>query len=111
MGTIHGFWARSQAIATWPGVASVRAAISPILSTRAWFARRASAESRGTTFRKSSLANVVLSVIVPVRNPFPSGLNGTKPIPSSSRVGNTSASGSLNHSEYSLCRAVTGWAA
>ena len=108
MGTIHGFWARSQAIATWPGVASLRAAISPILSTRAWFARRASAESRGTTLRKSSLANVVLSVIVPVRNPFPSGLNGTSPMPSSSSTARISCSGRRHQSEYSLCTAATG---
>ena len=34
--------------------------------------------------------------------PFPNELNGPNPIPSSSRVGTTSASGSLHHSEYSL---------
>jgi aryl-alcohol dehydrogenase-like predicted oxidoreductase len=39
---------------------------------------------------------------LPVRKPLPSGLNGTKPIPSSSRVGSTSAAGALVHSEYSL---------
>ena len=42
---------------------------------------------------------------------MPSGLNGTKPIPSSSSVGSTSVSGSLHQSEYSLCTAVTGWTA
>ena len=42
---------------------------------------------------------------------MPSGLKGTKPMPSSSSVGRISASGSLHHSEYSLCRAVTGWTA
>ena len=42
---------------------------------------------------------------------MPSGLKGTKPIPSSSSVGMISASGSRHHSEYSLCRAVTGWTA
>jgi hypothetical protein len=46
--------------------------------------------------------------IVPVRKPFPSGLNGTKPMPSSARVGKISASGSRHHKEYSLCTAVTG---
>ena len=61
--------------------------------------------------RKSELSNVVLSSIFPVRKPLPSGLNGTKPMPSSSRVGNTSASGFLHHSEYSLWSAVTGWTA
>ena len=61
--------------------------------------------------RKSELSNVVFSSIFPVRKPLPSGLNGTKPIPSSSSVGNTSASGFLHHSEYSLWSAVTGWTA
>src|SRR5881296_1905354 len=51
--------------------------------------------------RKSVLSNFVSSLIFPVRKPFPRGLNGTNPIPSSSRVGITSFSGSLNHSEYS----------
>ena len=41
----------------------------------------------------------------------PSGLKGTNPIPSSSRVGMICSSGSLHHSEYSLWRAVTGWTA
>ena len=39
--------------------------------------------------RKSERSNVVCSLIVPVRKPFPRGLNGTKPLPSSSRVGDT----------------------
>ena len=78
---------------------------------QAWFAFRASGVKRGTMLRKSVLSNVVFSSILPVRKPLPSGLNGTKPIPSSSSVGSTSASGSLHHSEYSLCSAVTGWTA
>ena len=41
-----------------------------------------------------------------MRKPLPSGLNGTKPMPSSSSVGSTSRSGSRHHSEYSLCSAV-----
>ena len=61
--------------------------------------------------RKSELSNVVVSSIAPVRKPFPSGLNGTKPMPSSSSVGSTSFSGSRYQSEYSLCTAVTGWTA
>ena len=48
------------------------------------------------------------SLIAPVRKPLPKGLNGTKPMPNSSKVGNTSASGSRHQSEYSLGRAVTG---
>ena len=54
------------------------------------------------------LANDVFSSISPVRKPLPSGLNGTKPMPSSSSVGRISFSGSRHHSEYSLCSAVTG---
>ena len=69
---------------------------------------RASAEKRGTMLRKSLLSNVVLSLIAPVRKPLPSGLKGTKPMPSSSSVGRISCSGSRHHSEYSLCSAVTG---
>src|SRR5580698_9583208 len=58
--------------------------------------------------RKSDLSNCVSLSMAPVRKPFPSGLNGTKPIPSSSRVGSTSFSGSRHHNEYSLCNAVIG---
>ena len=35
IGTIHGFWASSQASAIWAGVAFFRLAISPSRSTRA----------------------------------------------------------------------------
>src|SRR5713101_1091786 len=55
-------------------------------------------------FRKSELTNVVFSSIVPVRKPLPRGLNGTNPMPSSSRVGSSSSSGRLHHSEYALDR-------
>ena len=72
---------------------------------------RASGVKRGTMLRKSVLSKVVFSSILPVRKPLPSGLNGTKPIPSSSSVGRISASGSRHHSEYSLWSAVTGWTA
>jgi hypothetical protein len=101
----------SQASAICAGVACFFAAILLSRSTRARFAARASGVKRGTVLRKSELSNVVLSSILPVRKPFPSGLKGTKPIPSSSSVGSTSASGSLQHSEYSLWTAVTGWTA
>ena len=75
--------------------------------------RRAAPSSlnRGTMLRKSLAANLVSALIAPVRKPLPSGLNGTKPMPSSSQSGRISASGSRHHSEYSLCRAVTGWTA
>jgi hypothetical protein len=59
-------------------------------------------------FRKSFVSKAVAALIVPVRNPLPSGLNGTSPMPSSARVGMISASGDRHHSEYSDCKAVTG---
>src|SRR6516164_4732987 len=97
IGTIHGFCARSHASATCAGVAFLRAAISPSKSTTAWLAFRASAEKRGTILRKSVLSKLVFSSIFPVKKPLPSGLKGTKPIPSSSSVGRISASGSRHH--------------
>ncbi len=72
-----------------------------LLACRAWGEPRERA-------RTSPAANCWSAVTVPVRKPLPSGLNGTKPMPSSSNTGRTSASGSRHHSEYSLCRAVTG---
>src|SRR5574338_429295 len=83
----------------------------PSSSTRARFVCLASSEKRGTVLRKSPASNLVLSSIVPVRKPLPSGANGTKPMPNSSNVGSISTSGSRHHSEYSLCKAVTRWTA
>jgi hypothetical protein len=80
-------------------------------STTAWFALRASSVNRGNAARKSVLSNFVEASIVPVKNPCPSGLQGTKPIPNSSQVGSTSGSGSLVHIEYSLWTAVIDWTA
>jgi len=57
-------------------------------------------EKRGKVSRFSSGSNCVLSVIAPVRKPLPSGLNGTKPMPSSSSVGMISSSGRFHQSEY-----------
>jgi hypothetical protein len=54
--------------------------------------RAAELATRPTTLTPE-LPKVVFSLIVPVRKPFPSGLYGTKPMPSSSTVGSTSASG------------------
>ena len=95
IGTIHGFCASSHASAICAGVAFFRSAILPSILTNALFALRFSGVKRGTTVRKSVLSNLVSSVILPVRKPLPRGPNGTNPIPSSSRVGITSASGSL----------------
>src|SRR5712691_8817789 len=111
IGTIHGFFASSHASAICAGVAFFRSAIPASRSTSARFAFRFSGVKRGTMLRKSELSNVVVSSIFPVRKPLPRGLNGTNPIPSSSSAGNSSASGSRHHSEYSLWSAVTGWTA
>src|SRR5580765_4734922 len=108
LGTINGFWASNHANATCAGVACLRSAPVLIKSTRAAFALRASAEKRGTLLRKSDGSNFVCSSIFPVRNPAPSGLNGTKPMPSSSSSGSSSTSGPRQNSEYSLWTAVTG---
>jgi hypothetical protein len=76
------------------------------------FAARASGSTkRGTVLRKSPLANSVVVSIFPVRKPLPSGLKGTKPMPSSSSVGRIASSGSRHQSEYSLWSAMTGWTA
>ena len=65
------------------------------------------AEARGSIAGIAVLEGAVL-VDLTCRKPLPSGANGTKPIPSSSRAGITSCSGSRHHIEYSLCTAVTG---
>jgi hypothetical protein len=57
------------------------------------FAFRFSSANRGMVVRMSELVNAVLWLIVPVRKPLPSGLYGTKPMPSSSRAGSTPISG------------------
>jgi hypothetical protein len=48
IGTIQGFWARSQASAIWARVARLRSAMVPKSSTRARLALRAASEKRGT---------------------------------------------------------------
>src|SRR5579864_5439057 len=111
IGTIHGFRASSHASATCAGVAPLRPATVLTRSTRAMLALRASGEKRGTRFRKSLGSNFVFSSILPVRNPAPSGLNGTKPMPNSSKIGRSSASGPRQNKEYSLWTAVMGWTA
>src|SRR3984957_17035421 len=102
IGTIHGFWASSHASAIWAGVAFFRWAMLLSKSIRAWFVFIASGVKRGSVLRKSVLSSLVFSFIAPVRKPLPKGLYGTKPMPSSSRVGITSFSGVLVHKEYSL---------
>src|SRR5207244_10875319 len=71
------------------------------------FRSLASGVKRGIVLRMSLSVNAVFSSILPVRKPLPSGLKGTKPIPSSSQAGSTSSSGRRHHREYSLCTAAT----
>ncbi len=84
IGMIHGFCASNQANAIWAVVAFLLSAIFPSKSINAWFALRASGVKRGIVLRMSTFSNFVFSSIFPVRNPLPRGLNGTKPILSSS---------------------------
>ena len=78
------------------------------ISTSCWLAFRASGVKRGNQDRTSEVSKAIAASTFPVRKPCPRGLQGTKPIPSSSHVGSTSASGSRVHREYSLWTAVTG---
>ena len=74
IGTIHGLCASSQASAICAGVAPFRPAISLSRSTTGRFALRASDVNRGKVVRLSLLPKVVVSLILPVRKPLPSGL-------------------------------------
>jgi hypothetical protein len=71
-----------------------------MMPTRARLAFNASGAKRGTWVRKSEESNWVFASILPVRKPAPSGLKGTKPMPSSSRVGRISDSGPRHQREY-----------
>ncbi len=85
IGTIHGFCAISQASEIWAGVACFRSVqcFSKSTSARLW--DKFSGVKRVSVLRKSLSANLVLSSMAPVRNPTPSGIQGTKPMPSSSQ--------------------------
>ena len=86
IGTIHGFCARSHASAICAGVAFLAAAIRASRSTSAWFALRClRREARHDVAEVVACRTSCLSSIVPVKKPLPSGLNGTKPMPSSSQ--------------------------
>ncbi len=67
------------------GLRACRRRSLPSSWTTAWLALRASGAKRGTMLRKSLASKVVFSSIAPVRKPLPSGLKGTKPMPSSSQ--------------------------
>ena len=74
IGTIQGFCASSQASAICAGVARFRAPICSSNSTTGRFALRASGVKRGRLVRLSLPPNAVVSSILPVRKPLPSGL-------------------------------------
>ena len=61
-------------------------------------ALRASGEAAAIVF----LVELGVFSDCPARNPLPSGLQGTSPMPSSSRSGKISSSGRFHQSEYSL---------
>ena len=109
-GARSGRRARIQAQrATCAGVASSPAAVPPEQVDQASVWRRGPLAEAGQVAAQVGVGEVVELSMVPVRNPFPSGLDGTRPMPSSSRVGRTSASGSRHDSQDSLWNAVTGW--
>src|SRR2546430_17650443 len=103
IGTIQGFLESNHASAICAGVVFFCFANELITSTKAWFALRFSSLNRGTLLRKKVLSNFELEAISPVRKHLPRGLNGTRPIPSSSNVGVTTSTGSRLNSEHSLC--------
>jgi hypothetical protein len=66
------------------GVPPLASATPRTSSTNARLCCSASPENRGICERRSyEVSNVVDAFTVPVQNPFPGGLNGTKSIPSS----------------------------
>ena len=98
----------THARATCAGVAPSEAATVATTSTSAAFCVAFSSANRGMN-RRVSLSSSVSGVLTfPVRKPRPRGLYETKPIPSSRQVSRISPSGSRVHSEYSVCRAVSG---
>ena len=109
MGTIHGFCASSHASAICAGVAFFRSAdLAEQIDQRLVGLACLRGEARNACCGCRSCRTSCSRRSCPVRKPLPSGLKGTKPMPSSSSVGMISSSGSRHQSEYSLCSAVTG---
>src|SRR5690606_11956199 len=79
-------------------------------SIRGMFNGKNSFEKRGKPARKSVFSsNFVAVSYFPVKNPEPTGDQGTKPISSSSQVFSTPFNSTLRvHIEYSDCTALTG---
>ncbi len=108
MGTMSSPWASSQASATCPAVARFAAASCLTFSTSFRFAARFSPWKRGKRIIRASVAGSVPAPIAPVSRPRPSGLYGTKPIPSSRVVFKISASTWRSKIEYSVWSALIG---
>ena len=109
IGTIQGFWASSQASATWAGVACPpRPRSSP--TSRPGPGCSASGVKRGMVLRMSELSNDVAASILPVRTPCRGGRRAEAD-PELLQGRDDLGLGLPHHSEYSLCRAVTGWTA
>ncbi len=99
---IQGFWASSQASATWAGVAS--SATVPSRSTQGLVRPpRLRGEAGDGAADVGAREGRVLVDLAGEEAPA-ERLTAQKPMPSSPRVGRYSASGSRHHSEYSLCR-------
>jgi len=101
----------SQASAIWPGAARFRSAQRFTSSTSARLCGRFSGEKRDSTPRMSPSANRVFRSMAPVRNPTPSGLHGTKPMPSSWQSEMITPSGPRHSIEYSFWMPLTAGAA
>jgi F420-dependent oxidoreductase-like protein len=109
-------WARCPVpapAATCAVVAACARAIAATLSTKATLRARLSFWNRGTMrARWSPLAAISDSErIFPVSSPRPSGLYGTRPIPSARQVARMSVSTPRVNSEYSDCSAAMGCSA
>ena len=80
----------------WAGVAFLSAPKARRYSMIGWLFSMAMREKRGNVARRSFAGSIeawTFASIVPGKKPCPSGPHGTKPMPSSSQVSSTSASG------------------
>ena len=98
----------SQASAKLGRRAAPCPASSRTRSARARFLRKFSPVNRGLLRRQSSGERSSGLRKRPARNPRPRGLQATRAIPSSRRVGKRASSGSRVQSEYSFWTAATG---
>ena len=75
MGTIHGFWASSQASAIWAGVAFFRSRdLAEQIDQGLIRLQRLRREAREGAAEVGAVEGCVFSSILPVRKPLPSGL-------------------------------------